>query len=380
MRIAAFNVENLFDRAKVFNETPPGEANPYQDIIDAQAALSILFEKPVYTAANKARMLELLDTLGLLNSNESRFAQLRRIRGRIISRPKDKPREIVANGRDEWIGWVELKTEAVDEIAMELTARVIFDSGADVLGVVEAESRVVLKRFKELMASKLGVPQPYPHIMLIDGNDPRGIDVGLATGAGFPIGLMRSHADEMRDGKTVFSRDCPEFEVTTPSGNKIIVLVNHFKSKFGGDSPSSKAKRKGQAEAVAGYYQDLLAKGFQNIVVMGDLNDTPDSAPLKPLLDTTLRDVSDHPKFTDFEFHANNGHKGIGTYDLGNDSNKIDYLLLSPALFDKVTNAGLFRKGAWPGVSPKRWEVYPELTERHHAASDHHLIFADIDI
>jgi hypothetical protein len=31
---------------------------------------------------------------------------------------------------------------------------------------------------------------------------------------------------------------------------------------------------------------------------------------------------------------------------------------LSPALFDRVTSAGLFRKGAWPGSRPKRWEVY----------------------
>lgn len=380
MRIAAFNVENLFDRAKVFNETPPGQANPHQDIIDAYAALSKLFEEPVYSDADKARMLDHIETLGLLNTNESRFARLRRIRGRIIARPRNQPREIVAEGRDDWVGWVELKTEPVDEIAMELTARSMFDSGADVLAVIEAESRVVLKRFQEIMASRFGVAERFPHIMLIDGNDPRGIDVGLATGAGFPIGQMRSHVDEVRDGKTVFSRDCPEFEVATPAGHTIVVLVNHFKSKFGGDSPSSKAKRKGQAEAVAAYYDRLLAQGFENVVVLGDLNDTPDSDPLRPLLDTSLQEVSDHPNFTDFEFGANNGHRGIGTYDLGNDSNKIDYILLSPNLFGRVTNAGLFRKGAWPGVSPRRWETYPELTERQHAASDHHLIFADIDI
>lgn len=380
MRFAAFNVENLFDRAKVFNETPPGQANPHQDIIDSHAALSKLFEEPVYSDADKARMLDHLETLGLLNSNESRFARLRRIRGRIIARPRNKPREIVADGRDDWVGWVELKTEPVDEIAMELTARVMFDAQADVLGVVEAESRIVLKRFQEIMASRFGVPERYAHIMLIDGNDPRGIDVGLATGADYPIRQMRSHVDESRAGKTVFSRDCPEFEISTPAGNTVVVLVNHFKSKFGGDSPSSKAKRRAQAEAVADFYNARLAQGFDNIVVMGDLNDTPDSDPLQPLLTTSLREITDHPNFTDFEFGATNGHRGIGTYDLGNDSHKIDYVLLSPNLFGKVTNAGLFRRGAWPGVSPKRWDTYPELTERHHAASDHHLIFADIDI
>ena len=90
--------------------------------------------------------------------------------------------------------------------------------------------------------------------------------------------------------------------------------------------------------------------------------------------------MSEHPNFTDFAFNANNGQRGIGTYALGNDDDKIDFLLLSPALFDRVTGGGIFRKGAWPGSRPPRWEVYAELTARHHAASDHHLIWADIDI
>lgn len=59
-------------------------------------------------------------------------------------------------------------------------------------------------------------------------------------------------------------------------------------------------------------------------MVLGDLNDSPDSDPLLPLLSTELRDVSEHSSFTDFEFRADRGKKGISTYKLGNDSNKID--------------------------------------------------------
>lgn len=380
MRFAAFNVENLFDRAAVFNETPPDGPNPHQDVIDGVAELNGLFEQPVYSDTDKTRMLDLFQRLDILDSDRGDFVWLRRIRGKIIHRFRDGRREIRANGRDDWIGWVELKTEAVDEIAMELTARVIFDSAADVLGIVEAENRIVLKRFQTIMAEKFGVDERYPHVMLIDGNDTRGIDVGLATGPGIPIGKMLSHVSETKDGVPVFSRDCPEFEITTPSGNTVLVMVNHFKSKFGNQRQSN-ARRKQQAETVARYYQERIAAGVENIIVMGDLNDDQESAPLKPLLDTSLRDVSDHPAFTDFEFDSDNGNRGIGTYNLGNDNDKIDYLLLSPALFDRVTNGGLWRKGAWPGSRPRpRWEVYPQLTRREHAASDHHLIFADIDI
>lgn len=384
MKIAAYNVENLFDRAKAFNADDP---TTHQQVLDDHAELNKLFELPVYTAAAKARMLELIERLGMLHRDQGRadtFTQIRKIRGQLIRRPRDpaEPREIVANGRDDWVGWVELKTETVDETAMLLTAKVIAEVAADVLAVIEAESRPVLKAFQTFMAEKLNLPETYRHLMIIDGNDDRGIDVGLASRDGFPIGTVRSHVDDLKpDGFPVFSRDCPEYEITTPSGAKVMVLPNHFKSKFGGNDPVSRAKRLAQSNAVVSFYNRLRAEGVDNIVVLGDLNDTPGSAELAPLLQQTdLKDASDHPNFTDFEFNVQNGHRGIGTYDLGNDGSKIDYLLLSPSLFAKVTAGGLFRKGAWPGSRPARWVTYPELKRRHHAASDHHLIWAEIDI
>ena len=110
------------------------------------------------------------------------------------------------------------------------------------------------------------------------------------------------------------------------------------------------------------------------MVVLGDFNDIPTSSPLEPLLDDTdLRDVSEHPTFDTGDFD------GTGTFGLGNDNQKLDYLLLSPALFDRVTSCGLFRKGAWPGVRPVRWETYEEIKSKLHVASDHHVIWAEID-
>jgi endonuclease/exonuclease/phosphatase family metal-dependent hydrolase len=121
-------------------------------------------------------------------------------------------------------------------------------------------------------------------------------------------------------------------------------------------------------------YRALIAAGHDKVVVLGDFNDGPDSPPLQPLLaGTDLKDVSTHPVFDTGEF------AGKGTYGLGNDSQKLDYLLLSPKLFARVSSAGLFRKGAWPGRRPPRWTVYPELTTEIHAASDHHLIWAVLE-
>jgi len=380
MRIAAFNVENLFDRAKVFNADAP---NAHEDVLDAHAELNKLFEEDVYSDADNARMLVLIEQLGMIKRDEGPFTRIRKIRGQLISRPRAPKKPFIkAAGRTSWVGWCELRTAAVDEVAMANTARMIRDVAADVLAIVEAESRPVLKKFHTMMLEKLGISEGYRHLMMIDGNDDRGIDVGLATRNGFPIGEMRSHVDDLKpDGAPIFSRDCPEYHVSTPSGAKLVVLPNHFKSKFGGNNPASRAKRRAQSEAVAGYYNRLLGEGVENVVILGDLNDTPDSAELAPLLsETDLRDISEHDAFTEFQFEANNGHRGIGTHGLGNDSNKIDYLLLSPALFARVAKGGIFRKGIWPGSNPQRWDVYPELMKKHHAASDLHALWADIDI
>jgi endonuclease/exonuclease/phosphatase family metal-dependent hydrolase len=110
------------------------------------------------------------------------------------------------------------------------------------------------------------------------------------------------------------------------------------------------------------------------IVIAGDLNDTPESKPLEPLLanGSDLRDVSMHPSFLD------DGRPG--TYGNGTASNKIDYLLLSPALFERVQGGGIFRKGVWGGKNGTLFPHYEEMTKAIHAASDHAAIWADIGL
>jgi endonuclease/exonuclease/phosphatase family metal-dependent hydrolase len=402
VKIAAFNVENLFDRAKAFNEDDEDVA---QGAIEAVAELNVLFEKEVYEEADKARMLALVEELGLNRYDEGPFALIRKIRGAIFRRPRAGGIKVIATGRDSWIGWAELKTAHVNEIAVMNTGRVIRDVDADILAVVEAENRVALRQFSEYVFEKVKDEvdhevQPYAEIMLVDGNDTRGIDVGLMTKKGFRIGTMRSHVhdlpsdvrkDELGDDALpadlppdwpVFSRDCPEYAVTTPDGEIIWIIPNHFKSKYGGNSPRSRAKREAQAIFARVIYERLRRAGFDNVIVLGDLNDTPDSEPLQPLLaNSDLRDVSELELFDTGEFTGRPGtdERGIGTYGLGNDGDKIDYLLLSPALWERVTAAGLFRKGAWPGSRPPRWTVYPQLKKKVHVASDHHVIWVEID-
>jgi Endonuclease/Exonuclease/phosphatase family len=158
---------------------------------------------------------------------------------------------------------------------------------------------------------------------------------------------------------------------TTASIETKVMLVNHLKSKGFGSQSSSNAKRRRQARRVAQIYRRLIAEGQTNVIVLGDLNDTPDSAPLAPLLaQTDLRDITTHPSFT------NDGRPG--TFGNGTKSNKIDYVLLSPALFARVTRGAIFRKGVWGGKQGTLFPHYPTITRPVEAASDHAAIYADI--
>ncbi len=372
MRLAVYNVENLFDRAKAMNLETWEDGRP---VLEKFAELNSLLGEISYTPAARKKMADLIVALGMEKSDTGPFVILRRNRSGLLKRPQSGGVEITASGRGDWVGSLELRDEPINEHAMRNTARVIRDLEADVLGVVEAESRPVLKAFNdEILAAVDGTP--FRHVMLIDGNDERGIDVGLLSGPQFPIGRMRSHVDDrLPDGsdRITFSRDCPEFEVTTASGNRLLVMVNHFKSKGFGGKAESDRRRKAQATRVAEIVEERLAEGWEYIAVIGDLNDTPDSDPLSPLLqDAELTDAFEHPSFDNGGF--------AGTYGLSNPGNKIDYLLLSPKLFDKVEKGGVIRTGMWPGVRPKRWETYEELKRPQDAASDHAALWVDLAI
>ena len=138
MKIASYNVENLFERAVALS----ADAAAANDATLArQAECNELLRKAAYGDADKTRILELLTALGLRDSDDGAgLVILRQNRGQLIRRPQSGPPEIVADGRGEWVGWVELKLAPVDELATRHTAQVIQELEADIIGVVEAES------------------------------------------------------------------------------------------------------------------------------------------------------------------------------------------------------------------------------------------------
>ncbi len=373
MRLVSYNVENLFARPKAM-QPGAGTSEERAGVLAAHARLSVLLDRPSY-AGDEAEILILLERLGVLGDDEGDFVRLRKLRGQLLRRPRSGPVELVAEGRGDWVGWVELKTVAVDERATENTARVIDDLGADVVTVIEADDRPGLDLFSAAMLLEVG-GTPYEQVMVVEGNDDRGIDVGLMARPAYPLRQIRTHVYDTDDEGVIFSRDCCEYHLGTPSGVPLVLLVNHFKSKgfsAPGD-PIGARRRLRQAHRVHRIYLDLLAEGFTRVAVTGDLNDDPESTALAPLLDEpTLRDVSEHP---DFDWNHRRG-----TFGSGNERDKIDYVLLSDALFARCVGGGVHRKGVWHGPrTTDPWDLLPTLEREEQAASDHAAIFADLQL
>ena len=382
MRIASYNVENLFARPKVFRTADWGVGEPK---LAAYEQVNALFKKDAYSAQDKADMKSLLVELDIYfvnaqgavrrkETSSPRWAWLRKNRGGFDRQPEDETKdiEIIADSRDDWIGWVELAKEAVDETSTRMTAKVIAEGvDAEIIAVVEAEDRPSLLWFNEEL-----LDEKYRHVMLVDGNDSRGIDVGIMTKSGLPIRTIRSNVDAEDAQGIVFSRDCPEYEVVTQNGTHLFVLVNHFKSQSGGGG----AKRQRQAKEVRQIVDRLVGEG-KHVIVLGDLNEGPKTVGTQAANFSALFD-NNSPLVDVYSLPGFNVGPRPGTFDSCGIRNRLDYILISQSLVPAFHGGEIFRKGLWGTrvTRPTAWETYPEIENGNQQASDHAAVFIDLNV
>ncbi len=363
IRIATFNLENFFTRPAAMSGANDEEG---RQAIEDHAELNLIAARPVYSDADKQRLLALSDRYGFHSRNPpgTAYVYLNKIRGQLFRDPENGPPTVVAKGRADWVGWFELRRTNVEWQATFNTGRVIAETNPQILVVVEVENRPTLERFNDQV---LGAhfDRRFPYYMVVDGNDQRGIDVGILSR--FPLGSMRSHTDDTAaNGSKLFSRDCPEYDVRLPSGHHITLLPNHLKSKRNGNDQASRDRRLAQATRAHEYALNALNRSSY-VIVAGDMNDTPESPAIQPLLRDDFTDVMMHPDYP---------QDRPGTYTTGLITGKIDYLVMSPALRERLDTVGIERRGTY---HPKLWPSFDTVKKAADEASDHHLVWADFD-
>lgn len=361
IKIATYNLNNLFERARIMELE--GFSAVSKEVLGDVSKLNVLLENESYAGETGDEILKILNKY-FHEMPTNPWFKINEIREKLFSRKRDgSGLTLVAKGRKSWLGWVELLKQKTNEVSLENTARVINAVKPDILCTVEVDNRIALNNFNNWVLKKFS---NYKHAMVIDGNDERGIDVGILSN--FDIASMVSHVDDFYKDKNhkewpIFSRDCPEFEIKIKN-NKLFLLCNHLKSKGYGNQRDNDAKRKRQADRVVAILKKYdLKKEF--VVISGDFNDTPNSIPLKNLLNLPdLHDVLSSEKFAGERW----------TYHTGKD--QIDYLLVSTPLFEKITEVNIERRG----IFKKNNESFPEVTNKVTQASDHACVWASFNI
>lgn len=253
------------------------------------------------------------------------------------------------------------------------TALAIEDSDPDIIALQEVENLDTLRNFNaEFLNNAFG------HIFLIDGNDARGINVGLMIRAGLDVKVLnlRTNMDDPEQGKTVlrkvggvaegvlFSRDCLEVDLQVKGSDKVLTfLVNHLKSQ-GGENKSID-KRKRQANRVAAIAQAALDNGKYPIV-LGDLNTDAQRNTKDDSLNELLKLKGLQDTFGKLPLEQNWSH----FFESGKSVSRLDYILADARLTVKQTQ--IVRKGL--STKARKFysgERYPTIGPVNTEASDH---------
>lgn len=239
----------------------------------------------------------------------------------------------------------------------------------DVVGLAEVENKYVLRELCQGTALAR-VPYRYVHY---DSPDRRGIDVAFlyrpdrfSVTASRPVTVSDS-------AEGFFTRDLLVVEGVTPAGDSVVLLLNHWPSKRGGDEAD--ARRMEIARTVRALMLELHAQHpAAAVIALGDMNSTLDEEPVSVGMgfggDTVnaegIRNLT--PKMP----KAWGSHKYQGQWDYLDQA----YLLAGPEWmvrdlklmrFDHLLTDETVR----PGVRPKRTNVGP----RYEGGLSDHLPF-----
>jgi len=227
---------------------------------------------------------------------------------------------------------------------------VIKDLAPDVVMLAEVETQLILD---DLNKAELG--NAYGSRVLIKGNDPRGINVGVMSKIA-PDSVVPHTGDVFTKIGTNgpayhYTRDCLEVHLSV-NGRKIVLLGVHFRSKVDPDDPD---KRLAEAQHTRKIADDLAAADPSlGVVILGDYNDVPGSDPVNAVVGQAPSAFTDAADLVTMAYSFNyNGQLQL-----------IDHQMSNPAA------------AAWLDPSTVIIKHGPGIDDATKYASDHAPIFA----
>lgn len=366
LRIATYTVQNLFSRPAALDAENPRE------VLRDGAELAALLRRSSYEGEVGERIIALVRKYDLYRRQaHHRWFHLAEARNGLLNVRDGWLYGLSAQGCADWVGALTWKQVPVHWENTLNTARIIQSLGADVMALCEIENRTALTQFNQKVLARFG--QPYPYQMCLEGNDARGIEVGMLSR--LPLVSMRTHVFDTFEspltGETapVFLRDCAEYELALPGGASLWLLVTHFKSQWVGrptDPASADEWRRIQAERVSTIL-DRFDLAHEFVVVAGDFNEPPGKGCIAPLLHKPgLTDVLTTPL----------APRTTWTHHFGHEFHQLDYMLVSQALLPRLVAVDIDYRGVfYPGGDPNA--RLAEINNRASQASDHGVIWAD---
>lgn len=213
-------------------------------------------------------------------------------------------------------------TPAKPRAEMERLAESIRALNADVIAVEEVENRFYLERFVNVFLPEMG----YRDVVLFEGNDGRGIDVGLISR--IPVGEVRSRR-HLRfpghdGGEARFNRDVLSVTLEPKDAEPFDVWVVHLKSNAGGREEAEPIRMAEARELRRLLDEELTEDPEARILVTGDFNDTPESETIKTIVGAGTNAL--------WSAGSDLNDPAAVSYNKGEFRSVIDFMLCSPAM------------------------------------------------
>jgi endonuclease/exonuclease/phosphatase family metal-dependent hydrolase len=293
---------------------------------------------------------------------EQDLVQVQQLRD-VLRRPAELPRraEITVASYNVYNLFGETSERPKPEEQLDALGEMILKLDADIISFAEVENVEALKSlFRSRVNKELEGDDKYDTFICVPANDPRGINVAMATRLSVRGKMSFSDREfgSMEERATRFARDLlgVKIQATPDTDSSFLYFAGHLKSKIGGES--AEEKRRMEASEVINILteptfgdQPFMA---QRLLFAGDMNDDPDSAVIDVLTDGGLDDL--------FAAVAPNDTYPTNLPKRRYPSTRLDYLFASAAMKPRVSRLQIRRD------------------EPSDAASDHYPISASVRV